>query len=150
MRGGCAADVATTTRILTFRFRWYTANKCDFYISSHSFFCKGTAVPLCAGLAELRIVQCGGMCLLPEHTSTRPPSKKKKRARRLGGGEAALPPRCERRILSAIEVVSASRSMVYLSGRSRVFVPFYVPCNHVSSQVLTPQSCKEQGARIKK
>ncbi len=36
----------------------------------------------------------------------------------------------ERRILSAIEVVSASRSMAYITGRSRVFIPFYVPCNH--------------------
>ncbi len=41
------------------------------------------------------------------------------------------PPRGGRRILSAIEVVSASRSMVYIAGRSRVFIPFYVPCNHV-------------------
>ncbi len=56
---------------------------------------------------------------------------KEKRARRLEGGETALPPRGERRILSAIEVVAASRSMVYLTGRSQVFVPFYVPCNHV-------------------
>ncbi len=37
---------------------------------------------------------------------------KKKRARRLGGEETALPPRGERRIFSAIEVVSASRNMV--------------------------------------
>ena len=35
-----------------------------------------------------------------------------------------MPPRGEQRILSAIEVVSASRSMAYISGRSRVFVPF--------------------------
>ncbi len=33
--------------------------------------------------------------------------------------------------VSAIEVVSASRRTVYLTGRSRVFIPFYVPCNHV-------------------
>ena len=36
----------------------------------------------------------------------------------------------ERRILSAIEVVFASRSMAYITGRSRVFIPFYVPCNY--------------------
>ncbi len=49
------------------------------------------------------------------------------------GRETALPSRArgERRILSAIEVVSAARSMVYIYGRSRVFVPFYEPCNHV-------------------
>ncbi len=56
--------------------------------------------------------------------------KKKKRARRLGGGETASLPTGERCILSAIEVVSASRSMAYLTGRSRVFISFYVPCNH--------------------
>ena len=33
--------------------------------------------------------------------------------------------------VSAIEVVSALRSMVYITGRSRVYIPFYVPCNHV-------------------
>ncbi len=33
--------------------------------------------------------------------------------------------------VSAIEVVSALRSMVYTTGRSRVFIPFYVPCDHV-------------------
>jgi hypothetical protein len=48
----------------------------------------------------------------------------KRRALRLGGGETALPPRGKRRILSAIEVDPASRSMVYITGRSRVFVPF--------------------------
>ncbi len=47
---------------------------------------------------------------------------KEAQVRRLGGGEKALPPRGERRILSAIEVVFASRSMVYLTGRSRVFI----------------------------
>ncbi len=41
------------------------------------------------------------------------------------------PPRSGRRILSAIEVVSASRSMVYITRRSRVFIHFYVPCNNV-------------------
>jgi hypothetical protein len=50
--------------------------------------------------------------------------------RRLGGGEKASPPRGERRILSAIEVVSASRSMAHITGISRVFILFYVPCNH--------------------
>ena len=49
---------------------------------------------------------------------------------RLGGGKKASPPRGERRILSAIEVVSASRSMAHITGRSRVLIPFYVPCNH--------------------
>ena len=38
--------------------------------------------------------------------------------------------------VSAIEVVSASRSMVYITGRSRIFIPFYVPCNHVRRKDL--------------
>ncbi len=49
---------------------------------------------------------------------------KLKRARRLGGGETASSPRGERCILSAIEVVSASRSMACITGRSRVFIHF--------------------------
>jgi hypothetical protein len=67
------------------------------------------------------------------------------RARRLGGGETALPPRGERRILSAIEVVSASRRMVYITGRSRVFVPFYVPCNHMRRKDLFYESPRGGG-----
>jgi hypothetical protein len=38
----------------------------------------------------------------------------------------ASPPRSGRRIFSAIELVFASRSMVYLIGQSRVFIPFYM------------------------
>ena len=51
-------------------------------------------------------------------------------AKVVAGGGQASPPRGERRILSAIEVLSALRSMAHITGRSRAFIPFYVPCNH--------------------
>ncbi len=54
---------------------------------------------------------------------------KKKKEKKFGppptkAAGTVSPLRGGRRILSAIEVVSASRSMIYITGRSRVFIPF--------------------------
>jgi hypothetical protein len=57
--------------------------------------------------------------------------EKKSVPRRQMAAGTVSSPRGGRHILSATEVVSASRSMVYITWRSRVFIHIYVPCNHV-------------------
>ncbi len=71
-RGGCAADVATTTRVLASPFWGHTTNECGFPLSIRSLFhvrifwlpddfdnYVGTTVPLSGGLVGLW--RCGAM-----------------------------------------------------------------------------------------
>ncbi len=63
----------------------------------------------------------GGRCVEGKSTEQQ---KNRWSSAAFGGRGTVSPPKGGRRILSAVEVVFASRSMVYLTGRSRVFIPY--------------------------
>ncbi len=90
--------------------------------------------PKCVHLGRAHDALSFGSFLHPQYRSLPPPLAFDGGNRSLWRRNTASPPRGEQRILSAIDVVFASRSMLYLTGRSRVFILFYMYRVHHAPQ----------------